>query len=569
MRKNFLFFRGKALFSLLLIFFLTGCDLWGPQPIPASGGTIPTMTLVPTITPISTVTPIPDQPTNTPGANIVALPSLTAQASETAGIPLIDNATLQGQPEPTQPAATLTPPSIPTPTNSPIPVGHLTGKVLGLIPSSQGLWAMYPDGTRTTLLTTDPILALSISPSGWAAAYVTNPDPQNLAYQQPYGYILKIITLYDDQIYTVTPLDPTGLSASSPSEVLDSAYQSINAYNNGALAWSPDSTTLAFTSIHEAPSDQPASSDIYLYRLANNTFRRLTQLQLSEGPGHPYHLSWAPNGQSLYFAVAYSFGTGAGFLVAGAWVNGLDGSSIQVAPSETTTGENILAWLGSDEVLLSSSNSDCGNQNIRKVNFRNGETTALWLSCYQSALYDRRRAEILVSVTPDVAGPGANNPPGLYIISIKQLEAKEISNHGFERLLSGNPFGRYSAAWYGYNPGEGLFTIQRTGETQPLITGAPFDGSAGVSLRPLFSLPNADWLWSGDGLYVGHPGSPPQQITEVPTDNLTTSPTVYGLYFFLAPDKDTTRLFGVRARDWKPFIVDPRIADPTEIDWTG
>jgi hypothetical protein len=431
------------------------------------------------------------------------------------------------------------------------------------------LWAMYPDGTHATLLTNDPILSLAIAPSGWVAAYLTNPDPQTFSYFQPYGYTLKIITLYDDQVRTITSIDPPGLSSTSPEEALDSAFQSASAYRNGAMAWSPDSTTLAFTSAHEAPSDTSASSEIYLYRPGKNSISRLTNLQLPQGPGHPYHLSWSPLGQRIYFNVAYSFGDNSKVYLAGAWVNGLDGSSVQVSTGENSSDEKLLAWINNTNVLLSSKNNDCGNQNMRKVNANTGEATSIWPSCYQTALYDRRRNQVLVSVTPEQSEPGGEISPGLYLVPIGQSQGRQLSDHGFDSLLSGSLSGLYSADWYGYNPGEGLFSIQRTGQIRPLFTGAPFDNTTGLTIRPVSHLPDAQWLWIGDGLYVSKPGSAPEQITAIPPDNLTSSPSVFGMYFFLARDQDTIRLYGVRARDWQPFIVDPRIQDPTEIDWTG
>jgi hypothetical protein len=569
MRNILLLTRGKAPFLLFLAILLTACDIGGPQPISSTGKTFPTITLIPSITPIPTVTPIPDQPTDTPNANIDSIlspqgdsPIANTGAATTTGT----DQQIPGSPQPTE----LLPPSpTSTPTSPPLPVGRLPGKLLGLLPSRQGLWVMYPDGTRATLLTHDPILDLAISPSGWVAAYITNPDPQNFSYNQPFGYTLKIVTLYNDRIFTVTSLDPQGISASSPSDVLDSAYQSINAYNHGAMAWSPDSSTLAFTSSHEASSDRPASSNIYLYNLNNASLNRFTNLQLPQGPAHPFRLVWSPFGNRLYFTAAYAFGTGSGYYLAGAWVNGLDGSSVQVATGVNSSGENLLAWLNHNLVLLSSSTSACGNQNIRKVNLSTGEVLPLWPNCYQVAQYDRLRDQILVSINPKQANSGGESAPGLYLISVSQAQVKPISKHSFERLLSGGPVGQDSAAWYGYNHGEGLFTIQRSGEIHPLFTGAPFDGSTGVAIQPLFRLPNADWLWSGDGLYLCRPGYPPQQITASPVDNLTASPSVIGLYFYLAQEKDNKRIYGIRARDWQPFILDPRITDPMAIDWTG
>ncbi len=558
--------RGKAGFVLLLALLLAGCDIFAPQPVPPTGGTFPTITRIPTETIIPTITPIPARATSasTPPSILSLLNNPTSLA--------------QSAPGGAQPATTATPtaataPPAAAPTNTPLPIGQLTGRFLGLLPSSKGLWAMRADGTRVTLLTSDPIIQLLVSPTGWAAAYITNPDPDAINYPRPFGYTLKFITFYDDKIHTITSLDPPGLSPSSPQDALDSAVQSINAYNHGAWAWSPDGGKLAFTSANQAASNQPGSSDVYVYILGSAQLRRMTHLQFQQGPVHPYELSWSPNGQNLYFAGAYNFGAGSGYWMAGAWVIGLDGSSRQVALGDITAGESLLAWLTDGTVLLSSWNSDCGNQNLRATNLTSGQSTSMWSGCYGEAQYERLHNDVIVSITPDLAGStagyAAGGQPGLYLVNVGLPQAQQITNHSFERIFLGRPVGPGSADWYGFNQGEGLLAIQRNGDIHPLFTGAPYDGSTGASLRPLLRLLNGNWLWAGDGLYLCHPGSPPHQITTVPVENVTSSPTDSGLYFFLAHDGDTNRLYGVHSRNWQPFIVDPRITNPQEIDWTG
>lgn len=549
------FFRKRLFLHPLILILLAGCNPWAASQVPNTGPIFPIVSPFYTATYYPTVTPIADRPTRTPRGFLILPAGTIVPAPSSAPQPGAEGSS----PDASVPAAPST--------------GRITGRPLGLIPARNGLWAMYPNGTRVTLLTSDPILYLSVSPTGWAAAYITSSDPEIFSQEKPFGYTLKFITLYDQRTYTITSLDPPGLSSASPPEVLDSAFQAVQAFHHDALAWSPNGQLLAFTSLHETSSEQPASSNIYIYSIGSSTLRRLTTLQLPQGPGHPYGLAWAPFSGSLYYAVAYNFGAGVGYGMAGAWVDRLDGTSIQVAEGEKTGDERVLAWQTAGTFLLSSWNSDCGDQNLRKIHLHNDmrgmDLTPLWTGCYASAQYNPLRDEILLSVTAQPGIP-AQPQPGLYRISVSTNQASALASQSFERLYT-NPSraGGSSPAWFGYNRGEGLYSIQRNGAVQPLFTGPPYDGSGEPVIQPLFPVSGPDWLWSGNGLFLGRPGQPPQPIIDVPVSSLSASPAANGLYFFLAPAPDSTQLFAVRAGDWQPYIVDARILDPQRVFWTG
>ncbi len=448
---------------------------------------------------------------------------------------------------------------------SKLPTGRLFAPILGLIPSAQGLWAMRADGTQATLLTNDPISNLATSPGGTMAAYLTNVNG-SAAFDQPFGYELKIITLFNDQVYTITGLAPQGLGPNSPQPALDSAYQTLLTYGRGALAWSPDGSRLAFVSGHEGNASQPEPGNVYIYTPSAGKLVRVSNLSLPTGPAHAYGLGWSRDGEHLYYAAAYGFGQNASDM-AGAWIYSLNGSTMQVAPERQSVGEHLEAWLPTGAVLLSSRGA-CGDDNLRMVDYRTGNAQVIWAPCYTDLLYTRADNEAVISLTPDIVDPSTGLGAGVYVVSLwsQQPAPRQITNTGFTKIYQGD----YRAAWYGFNPAQGLTGIQRNGTLLPTFSGPPFDGSQGEIPQPMGRLPdNVTWLWSGpSGLFTARPGSQPKAVLNVPPQHFVTSPTRVGLYFYFAPDQNgVTRLYEVSARDWQPQVVDNQIENPNDLVW--
>jgi hypothetical protein len=315
---------------------------------------------------------------------------------------------------------------------------------------------------------------------------------------------------------------------------------------------------------------QPASGDIYLYSPGSGSLRRLTQLSVPEAPVYAHALEWSPDGRRIFFSAAYSFGAAgasSGTWLAGSWVVDMAGQTLEVDKGENSNGEQLLAWVQGPGMLLYSRSLLCGRSNLRVVNMNTGAVTTLWPGCYSDVVYNRALAEVLISVTSDLTMlQPEESQPGLYLARTYQPGLTRISETAFERLYSGDS----RASWYGFNVGQGMFAIQRSGQILDEFTGPPFDSSEGVLYRPLNRLSGTEaWLWineeSGE-VFVAQRGGSPQNLTRPPRE-LSASPWVSGLYFFFAPSETGAQLFGVRARDWEPFLIDDRIRDPHGIVW--
>jgi len=556
----------RRLYGLLIVpMLLAACTTAQPEPVPM----ILTSTPRPTETRVPTVTPILGTAPNT-GLNTVLatpVPTYTLLPTLQHYDPLSATQTAMAVLPTETPAPTVPPP--PQPTLEPIPTGKLTGSVLGLIPSPQGLWAMRPDGTQMTLLTADPIDAISVSPGGRLAVYLTHPDASTSFYSQPYGYTVKLITLYNDLTYPIAVIDPPGISAKSSTAELNSAAQALAAYQRGAIAWSQDGGKVAFTASHEAEPGKPASSDIYIYTPSSGTIRRLTRLDLPGDPTYPYDLQWSPDGSRLFFAAAYNFstpGTSSGTTVAGAWVTTMDGSTTQVAEGMVSSGENLLAWLPGNALLLSSNDPVCGESRLRSVNLHSGAAVSFWPGCFADMLFDRPLSELLVSVTAVEAGSEGSPEEGLFLLRLNQPQPTLVTSTGFEKLYRGDN----RAAWYGHNTGQGLVAISRSGDLSPAFSGVSPDDQQGILLQPLTRVSRTDqWLWTGEpsGIYHAAPGETPQRVLDMEVQGWTSSPADNGLYFFYSPGEAGLQLYGVRSSDWQPFPIDDRLHQPGSIRW--
>ena len=202
------------------------------------------------------------------------------------------------------------------------------------------------------------------------------------------------------------------------------------------------------------------------------------------------------------------------------------------------------------------------------INLVNQQTRTLWAGCYAGRLYDRRRAEVLLNVPPDVAALHPENPPGLWLVSTRGVKPQLLTDHTFTKMIRADQIG----GWYGYNRQEGLVSILRNGQVGPAYSdSAPLIDPAGpLKLRPLqYSSSLGIWLLAGNGFYAAQPGLEPVLIYPVEPEGLWSSPSRADLFFFSVTEGDRARLFAVYAGEWEPILVDEEIQKVESIAWTS
>jgi len=237
------------------------------------------------------------------------------------------------------------------------------------------IWIMNPDGTSLSAL------AFPAEARGYPNNLTVAPDVRHLAFlagfQFAEGISLYIVDLPEGTFQKIDVLQPFANFSfdeyypGNPS--YDMSQAQIAIYHDHSLAWSPDSSQLAFLGWLGG-----SSVDLYLYDLASEEITQLTN-----GPSQAYQVLWSPDGRYLLHAGVHSFGTGAGYSMAGLWVVDVARDLISDVDMGMLRGDFIFhGWLDDETFLAASFNAVCGEFNLRAVNLRTGRVEAIWPSSY-------------------------------------------------------------------------------------------------------------------------------------------------------------------------------------------
>ena len=539
------------------------------------------------VTPTSTSTPLPDllatsieadnHNTATAQANTIQAVPLTgsgvasstalsatatppATATEaTATLPATPappaTATLPATATPIPNTATPQPTTIPTQVPTSVPTGQIAyySSLWGLVPSREGLWIMRPDGSNLTLLTSDPVYAMAVSPNRQFVAYITNPNPVNDDAAQPYGYSLKLFNLVQNNTRAVVSLDMNGAGPNAGADLKQRALFSILAMQSAGLTWSPSGRYLLFSSASGA--DQ---AGVMVYDLFADRVRRVNM-----GPSYPYHLDWAPDGWHLFYVTTNGFGGGPDSLVSGAWVTTIDATQLFSVAQPGMQDERLVSWVTDTILLLASTGPDCGSQNLRYVVYTTGDERIFWKNCFNQVFYNQTNASAYVNISSDLAS-ATKQFAGFFQVSVYSGNATKLTSQPFDSLTGGDMFYPY----YGFNQEDGLVGINWNGQTNNIYPAADLPPGA----KPRFRLPDGQtWLLVGDGLFLGRPGEAPSKIFDSKPLWISQSSVYNNLYFFFvssSPNVPGQMLtFDSSTLQVRPF--DPNIKTPLGINWVS
>ncbi|MBN1889497.1 MAG: PD40 domain-containing protein [Thermoflexales bacterium] len=459
------------------------------------------------------------------------LPTLAAEAvaapTEAVAAPTqAPAAPTQAPAAPTEAAATSTPPP---PTATPEPEADQASAPLGALnrdgpwlvfAAPDGLWALDADGSDLTQLTRRPLVApgdlrTAVSPRGGQLAFITAADPQlwkDLA--------LELLRLPGGQIETVTPLASATAEAGLEAGPDAPAFQALRAVAElPSLAWSPNGQQVAFMSVHEGPS-----SDLYVYSIEDSHLTRLT-----DGPSQGFRPSWSPDGKYIVHAGAESFGTGAGYSMAGMWAARADGSEVKSLYTPSSGDEVVIGWSAPDTFVVYSWSSDCGARTLRTFNVESSQVGLLWEDYFNEVALDPASGGVLLAVDKLVASCNPGGQAGVFLVTPGEGAVRRVA--GFEAsALSWSP----DAGVFLLQAQEVVWTVTLGGELTPL----PGPAVPLLTAPPLAAPAGQGWAWSTTeeqgqpGVWVGKGEGDPLQVSSLPADEAVWGTGGQSLFFW-------------------------------------
>jgi hypothetical protein len=418
-------------------------------------------------------------------------------------------------PTPTSPPPTMAPTealaaptetvAAPEPEAASAPLGALNRDGPWLVfAAPDGLWALDADGSDLTQLTRRPLvspddLRAAVSPRGGQLAFITAADPQLWR-----GLALELLTLPGGELQAVTPLASAAAEAGLEAGPGSPAFEALRAVAElPNLAWSPNGQQLAFMSVYEGPS-----SDLYVYSLQDGQITRLT-----DGPSQGFRPSWSPDGKYVVHAGAESFGTGAGYSMAGMWAARADDSGVKSLYTPNSGDEVVIGWSAPDTFVVYSWSADCGKRTLRTFNVESSQVGVLWEGYFNEVALDPASGSVLLAVDKLVASCNPDGQAGVFLITPGERAARRVA--GFEASsLSWSP----NAGVFLLQAQEVVWTVTLAGELTPL----PGPAAPTLAAPPLAAPAGQGWAWSTTeeqgrpGLWVGKGEGEPAQISSLP-----------------------------------------------------
>ena len=402
---------------------------------------------------------------------------------------------LPPSPTPETAATGTSTPLAEAPTETPTAGGQPTGALASggpwlIISTSSGIWGVNADGTGLTQLSPDVVLSPAhlqqgISPDGKYLAFVSG-DQDRIHHLQ-----LNLMSLQDGKTNLITPLTSQATepgAGASPGTPEVEAVRAIT--EEDSLAWSPDGSTLAFIGVQSGPT-----ADLYTYSLDMNKIAHL-----SDGPAQAYGPHWSPDGQYILTFGVTTFGTGAGYSMAGGWAQTPDGSQTITLFQGGGAGQEFGGWVTAHSFLINGWTPACGAQDLRVFDLSMQKETNLVKGCFTGKAVSSDGSLILVTGSGDNGGV-----KGLVSFTPPDFTSRQISQENAQAVQ--------------YLPQDGSFVVTYAG-VQTIYSGS---GEAIVQSPPLqctytptVAGYGALYAWTcakGDlGVWVNGPGVPTRKI---------------------------------------------------------
>ncbi|MBN1429318.1 MAG: PD40 domain-containing protein [Anaerolineae bacterium] len=342
-----------------------------------------------------------------------------------------------------------------------------------------------------TKLVDEAVTAFDVRPGssalgGAAIAYIA----RNI--EEEYDYTLKLLSLPDGGVRTVTPL----LGETSKLEDPFNLHEAITA---DGLKWSPGGSLLAFVGALNGNS-----IDVYTYDFVGGAITRL-----SDQPSHAYYLNWSPDGRYLVYQ-GFNFTGMMGAVFADIWAVKADGTGTSRLIAEADIKDDVYykRWISSAEIALVNQlymdEEESGDTRI--INLETGKTAIILVEPFFDVAFAAEHNTWLLtaSYTPEPEAP---------LILYRQGQKLEIPGQSIWHVQWLDT----SDVFVGQS-NQGIYTITADGQIMEL----PFDQGFylyGFPHSLLVSPDKQSWAWyvlcgqAGESdLWIGKPLSRPSPI---------------------------------------------------------
>jgi len=392
--------------------------------------------------------------------------------------------------EESQPTATLELPDLPSEPAESAPEISVPDTPLSssgpwlVIVAGDGIWAANQDGSGMTHLLNTPLddwfySGAAVSADGGLVAFLNGSDRYS-------DLSLTIFSIPERRVLRTIPLTTEETEPAGGAGLTD-AVEAVRAISDfGSFAFSPDSSMLGFMGVIEGDS-----SDLYVYDIAEDTITRIT-----DGPSQGFHVYWSPDSEYIFHFGAETFGTGAGYLMDGAWAARADeGGVLSVYDPPEQGAEEFVGWLDDDTVIVNSWNPRCGSNNLRSVNIQDGDTQVLWADAFNDIFFDARTG--LLAIASGIEGADCNPQErmGVYFVPLNGSQPRQILEGRTRYILQDELDSNIVAI----DENDVPILILPDGRVVPL--NAPPQNFGYV--RPSIS-PNSQWIaWPSDQGWIG------------------------------------------------------------------
>ena len=423
------------------------------------------------------------------------------------------------------------------PQEQPVEPPQQTGEFLLAITPS-GIWKVNEATQEVTQLSNDLLdgpnpYRKGLSPDKKYYAYITGDlNPR-----------LVLLNLQTNSRVYETPLSGPNsgikpdMNAGDPGQSVLLAIQIF-----GSLAWSPDSSHLAFV----AAMDN-SSTDLYLLNAEVQSLSRL-----SDESSNAAYLNWSPDGRFIEFISVNNFGTGAGMDMDAIWVYDRSQGSTNLLEQSASSGEEFVSWIDNESFYINSWSAMCSAYNLRIINAVTGAQDVIYDPCFSGVAYDPIEKMGLLGVNNyfiEACQCGEVNDYGTYVfgesmgmedVGVKIKKFEYINALNVELLDPGDHFAVYTD--------EGLTHLFDN-------TGFPIAiPNAVAGLKPFPSSRGDYWAWYpyyGDNtsLWITEQQSNPIEISTSSSGNVLWGNDGGRLYFF-----EGNRIFYADAPDFIPAV---------------